>query len=202
MTSDRPMFKSLSFRASASLIAGGGSTTEACGMFRARRAPALDASGAGATASTENEAIERLPASISGGGATTDRPMEDKSRLVTNTLRGLAPRSDWEGPAAEQACVGRRNGTEHAAVAPSNDIRCLNVLGQLDVGWSNDSLMAIVRFRRHRQNRLPGEFRFPLSADGPVAICRVERWQILGRRIVKDVGSSKYWPTGGRGRGV
>jgi hypothetical protein len=88
MTSDRPMFKSLSFRASASLIAGGGSTTEACGMFRARRAPALDASGAGATASTENEAIERLPASISGGGATTDRPMEDKSRLVDEYTSG------------------------------------------------------------------------------------------------------------------
>lgn len=74
-------------------------------------------------------------------------------------------------------------------VAPGDDIRDGNIVGQLDVGRRNDRLMTVVRFGRHGKDRLLCELRLSFERLGhrrPAS--RVERRQIFLGRVVNHVG--------------
>ena len=73
-------------------------------------------------------------------------------------------------------------------IRPCHDVGQAYILLQLDVGRGDDRLCSVVRLRRHRNDRLPREFRICLPRRSRVDASSVERRQVFRRLVVDHLG--------------
>ena len=90
--------------------------------------------------------------------------------------------------------AGCRQWNGRSRRVPRDDIRYRHFMVQLDIRRRDNRLRTVVRFGRHRDDRLLRQFRLALLRHSRRRAARVNRWQVLRRRVVDHVRLTECGP--------